>query len=210
MRMRKKNYQDEVLASSAYLINQPARFLGVWKDKLNTLELHVEIGSGKGDYWRMMALKYPQAGWVGIERNVNIASIALKKAQEVTMPNAGFVVDDADCIEQWFMAGEIDVLHLNFSDPWPKRAHIKRRLTHQSFVRKYYQLLSEQGMLILKSDNRELFEFSLVEVSKQWFVLDEVSVDFRSTVHDEDVITEYERRFMDLGQPIYRAVWRKR
>jgi len=210
MRMRKKNYQEVVLATSKYIVNEPSKLAGQWKAALGSGELHVEIGSGKGDYWRLMAQQYPQAAWVGIEKNVNVASVALKKASEVDLTNAKFIVWDANLIQEWFMPGEIDVLHLNFSDPWPKKAHVKRRLTHHHFVEKYYQLLSDQGRVIMKSDNRELFEFSLVVMGQQWFVLEEVFVDFRSSTHDEDVISEYEQRFMDLGQPIYRAVWRKR
>ena len=99
---------------------------------------------------------------------------------------------------------------MNFSDPWPKSGYAKRRLSHARFLKQYETLLNENGQVIMKTDNPKLFEFSLTEFSKENWLLCEVSVDFRRLPHPEDAITEYEQKFMDLGQPIYRAVWQKK
>ena len=104
---------------------------------------------------------------------------------------------------------EIDVIHLNFSDPWPKKRNSKRRLSHNSFLKKYYDLLSDDGQIILKTDNAKFFEFSLVELTHNNFSLENVWVNFRQEEHPEDAITEYESKFISLNQPIYRAIFVK-
>ena len=98
---------------------------------------------------------------------------------------------------------------MNFSDPWPKSGYKKRRLSHRRFIDVYERLLNEKGQIVMKTDNRKLFEFSLLEIAQCPFVLSEFSVDFRAEEHSEDVMTEYERKFVELNQPIYRAVWTK-
>lgn len=182
---------------------------GKWHELLQKEELHVEIGSGKGDYWIKMSDLYPDAGWIGIEKNVNVAAIALKKVEDSEHLNRRFIVDDAQAIDTWFAENEIDVIHLNFSDPWPKKRASKHRLSHTSFLKRYEKILKNEGKLIMKTDNAKLFEFSVLEFQNNGWVMDEFSVDYRRDEHPEDVITEYETRFMNLNQPIYRAVWHK-
>lgn len=182
---------------------------GKWHELLQKEELHVEIGSGKGDYWIKMSDLYPDAGWIGIEKNVNVAAIALKKVEDSEHLNRRFIVDDAQAIDTWFAENEIDVIHLNFSDPWPKKRASKHRLSHTSFLKRYEKILKKEGKLIMKTDNAKLFEFSVLEFQNNGWVMDEFSVDYRRDEHPEDVITEYETRFMNLNQPIYRAVWHK-
>lgn len=182
---------------------------GKWRDLLHKEELHVEIGSGKGDYWIKMSDLYPEAGWIGIEKNVNVAAIALKKVETSEHLNRRFIVDDAQAIDTWFAEDEIDVIHLNFSDPWPKKRASKHRLSHTSFLKRYERILKKEGKLIMKTDNAKLFEFSVLEFQNNGWIMDEFSVDYRRDEHPEDVITEYETRFMNLNQPIYRAVWHK-
>lgn len=182
---------------------------GKWHELLQKEELHVEIGSGKGDYWIKMSDLYPDAGWIGIEKNVNVAAIALKKVEDSEHLNRRFIVDDAQAIDTWFAENEIDVIHLNFSDPWPKKRASKHRLSHTSFLKRYEKILKKEGKLIMKTDNAKLFEFSVLEFQNNGWIMDEFSVDYRRDEHPEDVITEYETRFMNLNQPIYRAVWHK-
>ncbi|MGL5977599.1 MAG: tRNA (guanosine(46)-N7)-methyltransferase TrmB [Erysipelotrichaceae bacterium] len=210
MRMRKLPWAEDYIKEATGCIQDPTVMAGTWRTLLQCETLHVEIGTGKGDYWIGMSQKYPTEGWVGIEKNMNVAALALKKASEYTLDNARFICADAEVIETWFTKGEIDVLHLNFSDPWPKNRNSKRRLSHANFLKKYMDLLANDGQIIMKTDNQKLFEFSLVEFGQNDFVLEEVFVDFRRETHDEDQITEYEQKFMDKGQPIYRAIWRKR
>ena len=152
----------------------------------------------------------PEEGWIGIEKEHNVAAVAVKKALAQPHEHMAFIAQDADQISTWFAPGEIDVIHLNFSDPWPKSGYAKRRLSHARFLKQYETLLNENGQVIMKTGNPKLFEFSLTEFSKENWLLCEVSVDFRRLPHPEDAITEYEQKFMDLGQPIYRAVWQKK
>lgn len=207
--MRKKIWAEPFLQEHPeFVIVEPSEFKGNWKKKLITDELHVEIGCGKGDYFIEMSNNNPKQGWIGIEKDRNVAAIAAKKGCEQSRTNRYMIAQDADNIEQWFNENEIDVLHLNFSDPWPKTGYKKRRLSHSRFLNMYRKLLSSEGKVIMKTDNQGLFEFSLVEFTDNNWKIEEVSVDFRRNNHDEDVITEYEAKFMSLGQPIYRAVFK--
>ena len=114
---------------------------------------------------------------------------------------------DAANISVWFAAGEVDVIHLNFSDPWPKKRYAKRRLSSSQFLDQYAQILSDEGQIQMKTDNTSLFEYSLIEYQNAGYRMIEISVDYRRETHDEDVMTEYEEKFVSLGQPIYRCVW---
>ena len=210
MRMRNKSWAKPYLgANDDFVIASPNNYKGIWSDKLKSDIIHVEIGSGKGDYFCGMSQLYPNHGWIGIEKNSNVAAIAVKKALNKRNLNSLFIANDAKDIDEWFGENEIDYIHLNFSDPWPKTGNRKRRLSHQNFINKYHYLLKKDGCIVMKTDNKDLFEFSLLEFANSSFELDEFSVDYRRTNHDEDVITEYETKFMELNQPIYRAVFRK-
>ena len=138
-------------------------------------------------------------------------AIAVRKYDRQPQPsqNIAFLLGDAQALQEWFEVGEIDVLHLNFSDPWPKKRAHKKRLSHASFIAMYRQVLSENGEIQMKTDNSSLFEFSLLQFQEGGWYLHDISVDYRRISHDEDAVTEYEQRFMDLQQPIYRAVWKK-
>ena len=210
MRMRKKSWAEPFLAEhEEVVIASPASMKGNWKARLNKENLHLEIGCGKGDYFTHMAAMYPESGWIGVEKNVNVAAIAAKKLVDSNNINQLLIAMDAEKVDEWFEHGEIDVIHLNFSDPWPKAGYKKRRLSHRRFIEVYENLLSEKGQIIMKTDNRKLFEFSLLEFAQCNFVLTDISVDFRAEEHSEDVMTEYETKFVELNQPIYRAVWTK-
>lgn len=210
MRMRKLAWAADFVQENDKVTHDPTVNKGKWKQVLGVNELRVEIGTGKGDYWIGMSQKNPTVGWIGIEKDTNIAALALKKAEELALPKSAYINNDADAIDTWFENGEVDAIHLNFSDPWPKRRNSKRRLSHGNFLKKYTDILSDHGQIIMKTDNQKLFEFSLVEFGSHGFELKEVFVDFRREEHEDDQITEYEQKFMDLGQPIYRAIWEKR
>ncbi len=211
MRMRKKKWAEPFLVENANIvIEQPNLYKGKWKESTQCTRLCIEIGCGKGDYIIQMAKMNSNTLWIGIERDRNVAAVATKKIVESDLTNIRVIAQDADQFESWFMEHEIDNLHLNFSDPWPKTGYKKRRLTHRNFLARYEHALSDEGSIIMKTDNATLFEFSLVELNHCEFSLDEVSVDFRRTEHPEDAITEYESKFMSEGKPIYRAVWTKK
>lgn len=211
MRMRKKAWAEPFLKENAeFVIEKPEIWAGHWREKLACQRLRIEIGSGKGDYFTKMAAMNPDEGWIGIEKEHNVAAVAAKKALAQPHEHMALIAQDADQLSSWFAEGELDVIHLNFSDPWPKSGYAKRRLSHARFLKQYEALLNPQGQVIMKTDNPKLFEFSLTEFSRENWQLREASVDFRRQPHPEDAITEYEQKFMDLGQPIYRAVWQKK
>ena len=207
MRMRKKKWADPWLEQhSDYIYEDPKEYAGKWRELLGCEILHVEIGTGKGDYLNTMAAMYPEEGWVGIEKDRSAAAVAARKAVEAEHPdlhNKRMIVHAAEDMMDWFVPGEIDVIHLNFSDPWPKKYTHKRRLSSASFLGMYQQLLSENGSVRMKTDNQDLFEDSVLYFLQNGFTLSEFSVNYRRQPHEEDAVTEYEQRFLDLGQPIY-------
>ncbi len=209
MRMRKIPWAKDYIAECDKVVQKPHENQGKWREVLNRDSLRLEIGSGKGDYWIGMSKLYPETAWVGVEKDSSVAALALKKVEGTVMDNALFINSDAQEVDLWFAKGELDAIHLNFSDPWPKKRNSKRRLSHGNFLNKYKELLNDDGEIVMKTDNRKLFEFSLVEFGKNGFELQEVWLDFRSETHDEDQITEYESKFMGLNQPIYRGIWKK-
>lgn len=207
--MRKKPWANDMIESRKdCVISNPQEYKGHWTD-LYDGKLVVEIGSGKGDYWIAMAHNNPSELWVAVEKCTDAAAIALKKSIDNTSSNMKMIINDASKVAEWFAQKEIDRIHLNFSDPWPKKAHSKRRLTSDSFLQSYRSILKDDGCIIMKTDNKDLFEFSLATFTHNGFVIDEASVDFRRKEHLDDAITEYESNFMKLNQPIYRAVFSK-
>lgn len=211
MRMRKLPWAEDFLNEQEVVIKEPATFAGKWKSCIQRDIIHLEIGCGKGDYWTKMALQYPEYGWIGVEKNNSVAALAVRKYvnMEGKKDHMRFINDDAECIGEWFADGEIDVLHLNFSDPWPKKRTHKKRLSNKAFIDQYRRILNDEGEIQMKTDNVSLFEYSVIEFQNAKWFLHDFSVNFRRVEHNEDVITEYEHRFMELGQPIFRAVWKK-
>lgn len=210
MRLRKRNWSEAVFDKyKEYTVTEFESIKGNWKKELNTDVLHVEIGAGRGDYWHQLAEQFPKRGIVAMEKDFTASSIALKKIGDYPALNKRFIYDDAAKLTEMFGPLEIDVIHLNFSDPWPKKRHAKRRLTYKTKLDDYYDLLSDDGEIWMKTDNQSLFNYSLVSVGSHKFELVEVDVDFRK-VEQDDPQSEYERKFVGLGQPIYRAIWRKK
>ena len=209
MRMRKKPWAKDMIASRTdCVISDPAEHAGKWAQFSKSGEVRVEIGSGKGDYWINMAHMYPEIAFIAVEKSIDCAAISLKKCLDDTTDNMKLIVDDAAKIDEWFAENEIDVIHLNFSDPWPKKRTGKRRLTSSSFLDSYLNVLEDKGKLYFKTDNTGLFEYSLVSMDEKW-KLEEVSLNFDSEAND-DAISEYERRFREEKVPIKRAVFSKR
>lgn len=209
MRMRKVKWATEYLDVAKCLIREPEKQKGNWKKLLQCDSLHIEIGCGKGNYSLEMAKMYKDAGFVAIEKNESAAGIAAKKYDEDTAEKKLCLIqDDASDISTWFGYKEVDVIHLNFSDPWPKKRYAKRRLSSSTFLEQYKKILARNGEIQMKTDNSSLFEYSLIEFQNAGFKMVDLSVDYRREKHDEDVITEYESKFISLNQPIYRCVWR--
>lgn len=207
MRMRKKKWADPWLeAHQDYIYSNPIEYKGKWRELLHCEELHVEIGMGKGDYLIHMAQMYPEVGWVGMEKDHSAAAVASRKAiesEEPNLTNNRMICNRAEDMMNWFADGEIDTIHLNFSDPWPKSKAHKKRLSSATFLEMYRKLLSENGCVRMKTDNQLLFEDSVLYFLHNNFELKEFSVNYHREPHPEDAITEYESKFMELGQPIY-------
>ena len=211
MRMRNLPWAKDYLNEHDIVIKDAEQKAGSWKQFLNCDVLHVEIGTGKGDYWTKMSSMYPQFGWIGIEKNTSVAALAVKKYDGLENKNShmAFIQEDAADISKWFGEKEIDVIHLNFSDPWPKKRAHKKRLSSDSFIKMYDQVLADDGEIQMKTDNEQLFEFSILAFQNAGWKLIDFTVNYRRDQHDEDAITEYETRFMNLRQPIFRAVWKR-
>lgn len=207
MRMRKKKWADPFLEEHRdYIFDDPSAYKGKWHDFFHTEELHVELGMGKGGYLIKMAEMYPKAGWVGVEKDHSAAAVAARKVIDNDLPreNHRMISGNAERLGEWFAEGEIDVLHLNFSDPWPKTYTHKRRLSSSRFLELYRLVLAENGHIEMKTDNQKLFEYSVICFLENGFTLTEISVDYRREEHPEDAVTEYEQKFIDEGKPIYR------
>lgn len=206
MRMRKIPWAAEYLGESIGRVHHPEKKSGKWSPEGK--KLHAEIGTGKGSYSLEMARKYPDEVFAAIEKNESAAGLAAKKFDQEKLPNLSLIYGDAADIENWFANGEVDVIHLNFSDPWPKKRNTKRRLSSPSFLGSYKKILKDGGEIQMKTDNADLFEYSLISFLNAGFTLEDVSVDYRRNPHPEDAITEYEAKFIEKNQPVYRGVFR--
>ena len=210
MRMRRIKWAVEYLDEANCLVRKPEEYKGKWKELLNTDQLHVEIGCGKGNYSLNMSKLYPEQGYVAIEKNESAAGIAAKKYDtDLEKGNLVLINGDAENLSDWFGNQEIDVIHLNFSDPWPKNRYAKRRLSSSKFLEGYKTVLSADGEVQMKTDNAKLFTYSLLEFQNAGFKMVEVDVDYRKEPHPEDVLTEYEEKFVANNQAIYRCVWKR-
>lgn len=208
--MRHKPWAEDYLKSCPHVYFDGSKYQGKWLKTFPYSRCILEIGCGKGDYIQSMATLEDDALWVGIEKDVNVSATALKKFDQKLNDNVHWIVGDAENLEAWFAKGEVERIHLNFSDPWPKKAHTKRRLTSDKFIERLLRILKDSGEIRFKSDNKSLFEYTLLLWGNYPLKLIEFSVDYRREKQDDDAITEYEQRFMSENQPIYRAVWRKK
>lgn len=166
--------------------------------------LYVELGTGKGQFITTAAKRYPEINWIGIERIAEPLYQALKKGFSKDHQNLLYFWADIDHLDQFFIPGEIDRFYLHFSDPWPKKRHQKRRLTHRRFLEKYKQLLSPRGELIFKTDSQPFFAFSLEELTETGWQVRTIYEDLHnSPLAIENIPTEYEEKFSAQGNPIY-------
>ena len=207
MRVRNRKGATELLeAHPQYVILNPADAKGRWQEIFgNGHPIHVEVGSGKGAFVSGMAKANPEINYIGIDIQKSILSYALDKVLATDVPNIKLLWVDGSDLTDYFEEDEIDRLYLNFSDPWPKKRHEKRRLTYQSFLSTYQQILPENGEIHFKTDNRGLFEYSLVSFSQYGMKLKGVWLDLHASDFEDNVLTEYEQKFANKGQVIYRV-----
>ncbi|MFD1171244.1 tRNA (guanosine(46)-N7)-methyltransferase TrmB [Oceanobacillus picturae] len=207
MRQRHKPWADTFLQENKHLvIPQAQQHKSKWKELFgNDNPVHVEIGTGKGQFLVGMAQQHPDINFIGIELAKSIVVTAAQKVLDAQHNNILLLNENAADFREIFADGEIACIYLNFSDPWPKNRHAKRRLTYQSFLEQYQEVLANTGEVIFKTDNRGLFEYSLVSFSQFGMLLNEVNLDLHAIEDPLNVMTEYEEKFSAKGQPIYRC-----
>ena len=206
MRLRKLKNSEELILNSKYIIDNPKDYIGKWNKVFNNDNpIHIEIGMGKGKFILENAIKNPNINYIGIEKYDSAISRAIKKIDEHNISNLKLIRIDAEELNKVFDK-EIDIIYLNFSDPWPKDRHEKRRLTNEKFLKVYDSLFKNEKVIIQKTDNRHLFEYSLYSLVKYGYKIDFVNLDLHKDC--EEITTEYEEKFMKLG-PIYKAVYKK-
>lgn len=206
MRMRKKkNCALRMERCSDIWIKNPEENKGKWKEIFkNDSPIHIEIGCGKGNFVTGMAKLYPDVNFIAIEKVEDVIVMAMEKAVDAGLTNVLFMDMDAERIEDFFEFGEIKRIYLNFSDPWKKNKQAKRRLTHKNFLDRYKKVLREGDYIWFKTDNRNLFEFSLNSFAQENYKLENITLDLHNSGFEGNVVTEYEQRFLDEGAPIYR------
>lgn len=207
MRLRNVTGSREVIAESRYVVHEEGlhECPGTWHSIFqNQNPIHIEIGMGKGKFIHTMAKAHPEINYVGIEKYSTVLLRAVQKMEEEELPNLKFIRMDAEEIAEVFGSGEVDRIYLNFSDPWPKDRHAKRRLPSREFLARYEKILKKGGWIEFKTDNRALFDFAVEELEPAGWEAKDLTYDLH---HDEklmvgNVMTEYEEKFSAMGNPI--------
>lgn len=207
MRMRKRKGAEELLENNPhYVILNPEQAKGNWKTVFgNDNPIHIEVGSGKGRFVTGMAAQNPHINYIGIDIQRSVLSHALDKVLAAGLPNVKLLLVDGSSLTAYFADGEVDLMYLNFSDPWPKTRHEKRRLTYKAFLDTFKQILRPAGEIHFKTDNRGLFEYSLASFSQYGMTLKQVWLDLHASDYEGNIMTEYEEKFSQKGQVIYRV-----
>lgn len=200
---------------SPFVVHEPEQYRGSWKDFFgNRNPLHIEIGMGKGRFITELAALHPEVNYIGIEKYESVMIRAVAKREAIgECPNLIFLRYGAEELAQVFAAGEVDRIYLNFSDPWPKDRHAKRRLTSRTFLARYDKILKSEGRLEFKTDNRELFDFSVEELAAAGWKAESISYDLHNDpiLMKDNIMTEYEERFSSMGNPICKySIYRER
>ncbi len=210
MRLRNITGSREVIAGNDYVIHEPEKMKGCWAREVfkNEGPLHIEIGMGKGKFIMELAEKNPDINYVGIEKYSSVLLRAIQKMEKNELKNLVFIRMDAEYITEVFDRDEIDRIYLNFSDPWPKDRHAKRRLMSGNFLDKYRDILKKDGVVEFKTDNRELFDYALIEAPAAGWEILKKTYDLHNDkeMMEGNIMTEYEERFSSMGNPICKYV----
>ncbi len=203
MRLRNVKGASNIIENCDYIIKDYKSLKGKYKTIFNNNNpIHIEIGMGKGDFIIGMALKYPNINFIGIEMYDSVLMHAVKKLEDKSIPNLKLIRMDANEIDEVFKK-EINLIYLNFSDPWPKNRNAKRRLTHERLLSKYDNIFKDKNIIYMKTDNIKLFAFSIESLSEYGYTLKNISLDLHSEDID-NVETEYEKKFNSMGIKINR------
>lgn len=198
MRLRNVKNKEEILNSSNKLIKEPTKYKGSWQKLFkNDNPIHIEIGMGKGDFIIENAIKHPNINFIGIEKFDSVMARAIEKVPN-DLNNLYLIRMDALIIDEVF-SKEIDVIYLNFSDPWPKNRHTSRRLSSRIFLEKYDNIFKKDKVIIQKTDNINLFEYSVVSLSTYGYKIEEIYLDLHNHEDLDNIETEYEKKFSKKG-----------
>jgi len=205
MRLRKVKYAYEKLQSYPELvIIDTKQYKGCWKSLFgNNQEIHLEIGIGKGKFIFELAQKNPHINYLGIEKYDSVIVRALERLLINPLPNVRLIYVDAEKLPELFAKGEINHLYLNFSDPWPKNSHKKRRLTSPLFLSRYYSILKKNAVIEYKTDNYRFFEYTMMTLVQNQTIINKISLDLHQEKKIDNVETEFETKFVSMGNPIY-------
>lgn len=208
MRLRHIPGSEEAVAASPYVVQNPELQKGKWHTLFgNTNPIAIEVGMGKGKFIMEMARENPDCNYLGIERYSSVLLRGLEKREELEVRNLWFLCVDAKDLGSLFEQGEVDKIYLNFSDPWPKDRHAKRRLTSPDFMKVYDGILAKEGSVEFKTDNQGLFTYSLEAIpAAGWKILDYTLDLHHSPMAEGNVMTEYEIKFSAKGNPIYKLI----
>lgn len=207
MRLRNKPWAKEYLQKyPSIVIQQPENCKGKWSEIFgNRNPIHVEVGTGKGQFLAGMAELHPNINYIGVEKYDSVIVTALERIKEKELPNFKLLNEDVVNFTTFFNEFEINRVYINFTDPWPKNRHEKRRLTHEGFLKMYEQVIGKNGEIHFKTDNQGLFEYSLHSFSKYGMLLKNISLDLHKSDIEGNVMTEYEQKFSEKGLRIYRC-----
>ena len=209
MRLRNIPGARETIADSKWIVQDPGAHKGKWKELFgNDHPVYLEIGTGKGKFINRPAMENPDINYVGIEKFSSVLIRALDKLDESQIQNLLFIRGDAELICEYFDEGEVERIYLNFSDPWPKDRHAKRRLPSKEFLRRFAQILTPDGTIEFKTDNRALFDFAVEEVEAGGFKILQITYDLHNdpVMNEGNIMTEYEERFSAKGNPICKYI----
>lgn len=209
MRLRNIPGSRQVIAENPWCIQEPEKQKGRWHTIFeNQNPIHIEVGMGKGQFLMTLAGKNPNINYVGIEKYSSVLLRALQKMEENPLDNLKFIRMDAETITDVFAKDEVAQIYLNFSDPWPKDRHAKRRLTSKEFFARYDKILTEDGQVEFKTDNTMLFDFSLEQVELAGWRLNAYTRDLHRNeeMNQGNIMTEYEERFSGQGNPICKLI----
>lgn len=209
MRLRNVPGSREAIADNDMAINEPTELKGKWKEEFgNDNPIRIEIGMGKGKFITTLSMENPDINYIGIEKYSSVLIRAIERCEEIEVPNLRFIRMEAEYICDVFEKGEVDRIYLNFSDPWPKDRHAKRRLTSKQFFERYDVILKKDGIVEFKTDNDLLFQFSLKQVPEAGWELIEQTWDLHNDerLMQGNVMTEYESKFSQMGNPIHKLI----
>ena len=214
LRLRRKPWIDKAIHDFddfVYPKDRPATEAerGRWKEIFGrSAPLYVELGTGKGSFISQIAAREPENNFIGIEAQQDVLYKAAQRVSEAKLTNVRLLVFDIRALEEIFASGEVDGFYINFCDPWPKARHAKRRLTYRAFLERYRRVLRPGGLLVFKTDNPGLFEFSLEEFAAAGLKPEDVSYDLHAENRPDNIETEYEKKFSGFGEKIHRCVVR--